>query len=156
MAQNNYDDAIDTLNKAQNMEGRYNDELAREGDGPSRNVKTQVLKAQCLCKQKNFSEALDVIDEVISYTRSQQLGKIEHAFALIDKANILAEMNTKDKIQKAIEYQEEGISTSVFTQTCSSMKTIRNPKKWPNCTQLSVTSTKGSTTQKVHSPASKK
>ena len=55
MAQNNYDDAIDTLNKAQNIEGRYNDYIVRDGDSPNRNVKTQVLKAQCLCKQKNFS-----------------------------------------------------------------------------------------------------
>lgn len=61
MAQNNYDDAIDTLSKAQNIESRYNDEFEREGS-QSRNVKTQVLKAQCLCKQKNFNEALDVID----------------------------------------------------------------------------------------------
>ena len=68
----------------------------------SRNVKTQVLKAQCLCKQKNFNQALEAIDEVLSYTRTQQLGKIQHAFALIDKANILAQMGTKDKIQKAI------------------------------------------------------
>jgi hypothetical protein len=33
------------------------------------------------------------------------MGKVEHAFALIDKANILAEINTKEKIQKAIEFQ---------------------------------------------------
>lgn len=39
------------------------------------------------------------------------MGKVEHAFALIDKASILADMDTKDRLQKAIEYQEEGIST---------------------------------------------
>jgi|JI9StandDraft_1071089.scaffolds.fasta_scaffold83255_4 hypothetical protein len=58
-------------------------------------MKAQVLKAQCLCKQKNFNDALDVIDEVISYTRTLPMGKIEYAFGLVDKANILAEMESK-------------------------------------------------------------
>ena len=31
MAQNNYDDAIDTLTKAQHIELKYNDYLDREG-----------------------------------------------------------------------------------------------------------------------------
>jgi tetratricopeptide (TPR) repeat protein len=129
IAQNNYDDAIDTLSKAQSLENRYNEALEREGSSPVRNVKTQVLKAQCLCKQKNFNEALDAIDEVISYTRSAHLGKIEHAFSLIDKAAILAEIGSKDKIQKAIECQEEGISTASTIQTCSSTKTTPNLKR---------------------------
>lgn len=74
-------------------------------------MKVQVLKAQCLSKQKNFGAALEAIDEVISHTKALQMGKVEHAFALIDKASILADMDTKDRLQKAIEYQEEGIST---------------------------------------------
>ncbi len=57
-----------------------------------RNVKTLVLKAQCLCKQRQFSAALEVIEEVVIHAKSKQLGKVEYAFALVDKANILAEM----------------------------------------------------------------
>lgn len=91
MAQNNYDDAIDTLNKAELLESKYNETVEREGGEPLKNVKAQVLKAQCLCKQKNFKDAIDVIDVVINYTRSLPMGKIEYAFALVDKANILAE-----------------------------------------------------------------
>lgn len=67
-------------------------------DRPSndnKNIKAQVLKAQCLSKQRNFEEALDAIEEVISYTQAKKLGKIEYAFAKVDKANILAEMNSK-------------------------------------------------------------
>jgi hypothetical protein len=43
-----------------------------------------------------------VIDEVVSHTRSKKMGKIEYAFALVDKANILAEMESIEKYQKAI------------------------------------------------------
>ena len=95
MSQSNYDDAIDSLNKAENIENRYNEALKMEGESTNRNVKIQVLKSQCLCKQRNFGEALDAIDEVIAYTRSKPLGKVEHAFSLIDKASILAEMENK-------------------------------------------------------------
>lgn len=41
-----------------------------------RNVKTLVLKAQCLCKQRQFSAALEVIEEVVAHARSKQLGKV--------------------------------------------------------------------------------
>lgn len=68
------------------------------------------MKAQCLSKQKHFIDAIDVIDEVVSYTKNKKLGKIEYAFALVDKANILAEMDVLERYQKAIEYQEEAIS----------------------------------------------
>jgi len=60
------------------------------------------LKAQCLSKQKHFIDAIDVIDEVVSYTKNKKLGKIEYAFALVDKANILAEMDVLERYQKAI------------------------------------------------------
>jgi hypothetical protein len=42
-----------------------------------------VLKAQCLSKQKNFDEAINVIDEVINYTKSKKMAKIEFAFSLV-------------------------------------------------------------------------
>ena len=42
-----------------------------------------------------LSESRDAIEEVISYTQAKKLGKIEYAFAKVDKANILAEMNSK-------------------------------------------------------------
>jgi len=53
-----------------------------------------VLKGHCLCKQKNFNDALEVIDQVVSYTKSKQLGKIEYAFALVEKASILSEIGS--------------------------------------------------------------
>lgn len=90
ISQNNHDDALDSLAKAQHIEAEYNTTLEREGSHPVRNLKTQVLKAQCLCKQKNFGAALEAIDEVIAHTRTLPMGKVEHAFALIDKANILS------------------------------------------------------------------
>jgi len=81
-----------------------------------------VLKAQCLCKQKNFGAALEAIDEVNNHTQSPPMAKVEHAFALIDKANILAEIDSKDKLQKAIEYQEEGISTHGLNRLASKLE----------------------------------
>jgi len=50
------------------------------------------------------------------------MAKVEHAFALIDKANILAEIDSKDKLQKAIEYQEEGISTHGLNRLASKLE----------------------------------
>jgi len=69
-------------------------EISEEDKNTVHNIKILVLKGQCLCKQKNFNDALDVIDDVISYTKTKQLGKIEYAFALVEKATILAEMDT--------------------------------------------------------------
>ena len=40
----------------------------------------------------------------MSYTKSKQLGKIEYAFALVEKASILSEIGSSEKYQKAIEY----------------------------------------------------
>jgi hypothetical protein len=41
-----------------------------------KNVKALVLKAQCLSRQKNFDEALEVIEEVVVHTRAKKMGKI--------------------------------------------------------------------------------
>jgi hypothetical protein len=38
---------------------------------------------------------------------------VEYAFALVDRANILADMNELERYQKAIENQEEAISILV-------------------------------------------
>lgn len=107
IAQNNYDDALDTLTKAENIEQSYNEYMGEgeDGKGEVHNIKILVLKGQCLCKQKNFNDALEVIDRVVSYTKSKQLGKIEYAFALVEKASILSEIGSNEKYQKAIEYQ---------------------------------------------------
>jgi tetratricopeptide (TPR) repeat protein len=111
MAQNNYDDALDTLAKAEQFESSYNEEIGDDEEKDAvHNIKILVLKGQCLCKQKNFNDALEVIDDVINYTKSRQLGKIQYAFALVEKATILAEMDSLEKYHKAIEYQEEAIS----------------------------------------------
>ena len=66
MAQANYDDALDTLAKAELFEGSYNQDLEDEEKGEVRNVKILVLKAQSLCRQKNFTDALEVIEDVIN------------------------------------------------------------------------------------------
>jgi tetratricopeptide (TPR) repeat protein len=106
LAQGNYDDAIDILNKASNLEEGYNQYLSQNTRGDpktiSKNIKTLALKAQCFCKQKHFEEALSVIDEVVAYTKSKLGGKVEYAFALVDRANILADMDSTEKYQKAI------------------------------------------------------
>lgn len=74
------------------------------------------------------------------------MGKIEYAFALVDKANILAEMESTEKYQKAIEYQEEAIGTPYIMQIYSSLRTTPNLKKLQNSTQLSVNISKRSAT----------
>lgn len=75
MAQGNYDDALDTLAKAEQFEQSYNEYIGEVSDedekGEEHNIKILVLKGQCLCKQKNFNEALEVIEDVISYIKSK-------------------------------------------------------------------------------------
>lgn len=66
ITQNNYDDAIEMLQKAKILEDKYNDYVRQNLRGEERdltkNIKALVLKAQCLSKQKNFIDAIDVID----------------------------------------------------------------------------------------------
>lgn len=65
ISQGNYDDAIDILSKASNLEDNYNLHQSQnrgEYRETSKNIKTLALKAQCYCKQKNFIDALAVID----------------------------------------------------------------------------------------------
>lgn len=100
-------------------------------------MKILVLKAQCFSKQRHFQEALEVIDEVVAYTK-KQTGKVEYAFALVDRANILAEMNAPEKFQKAIEDQELAISTQSPMKISSSRRTTRSPRKWHSFTPLSA------------------
>lgn len=76
-----------------------------------KNMKALVLMARCYCKQKNFEDALRVIEEVVESSRKKKMAKVEYAFALVEKANILAEVDTLEKYQKAIEIQESAIST---------------------------------------------
>jgi tetratricopeptide (TPR) repeat protein len=98
MKQGNFDDAIEILGKAANLEEGYNDRsqnVRGEAKDSSKNIKILALKAQCFCKQKHFEEALSVIDEVVAYTKSsKRVEKVEYAFSLVDRANILAEMNS--------------------------------------------------------------
>jgi hypothetical protein len=47
-----------------------------------------------------------VIDEVVAFTKSKRGSKVEYAFSLVDRANILADINSIEKYQKAIENQE--------------------------------------------------
>ena len=42
---------------------------------------------------------------------------MEYAFALVEKANILSEMDSFERYQKAIEHQEEAISIKWQIQT---------------------------------------
>lgn len=76
MAQGNYDDAIEILGKASNIEEGYNQigQNNRESKQSAKNIRTLALKAQCFCKQKHFEEALSVIDEVVAYTKNKATG----------------------------------------------------------------------------------
>lgn len=69
-----------------------------------------VLQAQCLCKQKRFEESLKVIDRVIDISSNKRMGQIEHAFSIVQKANILVEMGTNESYVEAIRIQETAIS----------------------------------------------
>ena len=65
ISQGNYDDAIDILGKASSLEDNFNLHQSQnrgEYRETSKNIKTLALKAQCYCKQKNFVDALAVID----------------------------------------------------------------------------------------------
>ena len=62
VAQNNNDDAIEALNKAKHIEDGYNHEQRNRGEQPTINKKALVLKSQCLCRQQQHYEALEVID----------------------------------------------------------------------------------------------
>jgi thioredoxin-like negative regulator of GroEL len=88
------------------LEEGYNEQAGQSGRSESKesskNIKILALKAQCFCKQKHFEEALSVIDEVVAYTNSKKAGRVEYAFSLVDRANILSEMNSPDRLQKAI------------------------------------------------------
>lgn len=103
MAQANFDDAVEILGKAAMVEEGFNGHGGRgESKDSSKNIKILALKAQCLCKQKHFEDAILVIDEVVNYTKAKRAGRVEYAFALVDRANILSEMNSPERLQKAI------------------------------------------------------
>ena len=55
---------------------------------------------------------------MIEITKNAEGSKVEFAFALVEKANILAEMHSFPHIQKAIDHQVEAISTKQYMQTC--------------------------------------
>jgi tetratricopeptide (TPR) repeat protein len=57
MAQPSFDDALDTLNKAEDREEKYNQQVRnnhKDNRETVRNVKILVLKAQCYSKQRHF------------------------------------------------------------------------------------------------------
>jgi hypothetical protein len=78
------------------------------------------------------------------------MSKIEHAFALVDKANILGEMGSTEKYQRAIEYQEKAISTNTPIQIYWSTRTTTNRKRSQNSTPPLPDTSKRPPTQKAH------
>ena len=64
--------------------------------------------AKCHCHQKEYDEAIKIIDNILEIIKDNGRGNEEYAFALVEKAYILA---TKDDYNSAVIAQEEAIST---------------------------------------------